>query len=368
MPSASGVLRVGPVDPAAEVELAPLTTLGVGGRARYLVEARDEATLFSALEWAHKRGLGVYLLGGGSNLVVSDLGVDGLVIRMRLSGVDAEEGPGRILVHASSGEVWDELVALTVGRGWAGLECMSGIPGQVGAVPIQNVGAYGQEVAERIHGVAVLDRATGRRVELAPATCRLGYRDSLFKSREPGRYVVLGVTFALTPGGPATVRYPELERALGDDAPSRTLAEVRTAVLALRRKKSMLWDPADEDSRSCGSFFVNPILDHGALLEVERRVGSDSMPRHPQPDGRTKLSAAWLIEQAGFRRGTRDGTVGLSEHHALALVCHAGATAGSVVRFAHRIRAAVLERSGVLLRPEPVFWGFGDLEEGLPRL
>jgi len=354
------------MDPAEEVELAPLTTLGVGGRARYLVEARDEPTLSSALEWADKRGLRVHLLGGGSNVVVSDQGTDGLVIRMRLMKVDIEEGRDQVLVRASSGEVWDELVALTVGRGWAGLECTSGIPGQVGAVPIQNVGAYGQEVGERIQCVEVLDRASGRRVELAPATCRFGYRDSLFKSREPGRYVILRVTFALTPGGPATVRYPELERALGDQ-PNPTLTQVRTAVLALRRKKSMLWDPADENGGSCGSFFVNPLVDASALREVERLVGSDSMPRYPQPDGRTKLSAAWLIEQAGLRRGTRDGAVGLSQHHALALVCHAGATASGVVRFAHRIRDAVRERSGVLLRPEPAFWGFGDLEEGLPR-
>jgi UDP-N-acetylmuramate dehydrogenase len=360
---------VGPVDPAEQVELAPLTTLGVGGRARYLVEARDEATLLSALEWSDKRRLGVYLLGGGSNVVICDQGADALVIRLSLSGVDAKEGSGQVLVRAASGEVWDELVALTVGRGWAGLECTSGIPGRVGAVPIQNVGAYGQEVGERIASVHALDRATGRRVELGPATCRFGYRDSLFKSREPGRYVVLGVTFALTPGGTATVRYPELEQALGDRTePTPTLARVRAAVLALRRKKSMLWDPTDENGRSCGSFFVNPLVDGGTLLDVERRVQAGSMPRHPQPDGRTKLSAAWLIEQAGFRRGTRDGTVGLSEHHALALVCHAGATAASVVRFAHRIREAVLERSGVLLRPEPAFWGFGELDQGLPRL
>jgi UDP-N-acetylmuramate dehydrogenase len=357
------------VDPVEQVELASLTTLGVGGRARYLVEARDEPTLIGALEWADKRRLRVHLLGGGSNVVISDQGADALVIRLGLSGVDAQESPAQVLVRAASGEVWDELVALTVGRGWAGLECMSGIPGCVGAVPIQNVGAYGQEVGERIKNVHALDRATGRRVELGPATCRFGYRDSLFKSREPGRYVVLAVTFALTPAGAATVRYPELEQALDDRAGSTpTLTRVRDAVLALRRKKSMLWDPTDENGRSCGSFFVNPLVDGDTLLEVERRVPDDSMPRHPQPDGRTKLSAAWLIEQAGFRRGSRDGAVGLSQHHALALVCHAGATAAGVVRFARRIRDAVLERSGVLLRPEPAFWGFGDLDQGLPRL
>jgi UDP-N-acetylmuramate dehydrogenase len=356
------------VSPEEQVALAPLTTLGVGGPARYLTDARDVSSLVAALGWAEKRELRVRLLGGGSNIVVSDRGTDGLVIRVSLAGVEVSEGPREVLVRAGSGEVWDELVELTIRRDWAGLECMSGIPGRVGAVPIQNVGAYGQEVGERIHKVHAFDRATGREVDLGPATCRFGYRDSLFKSREPGRYIVLGVTFALTAGGTPTVRHAELAQTLArETADPPTLARVRDAVLVLRRNKSMLWDPTDENGRSCGSFFVNPVVDGAVLGEIERRMDAASMPRFPQPDGRTKLSAAWLIEQSGFPRGTRDGAVGLSQHHALAIVCRPSATAAGVVEFAHRIRQSVLERSGIPLEPEPVFWGFGEVGSGLPR-
>jgi len=341
------------------VALAPLTTLGVGGPARYFVEARDEAAVPEALEWARRRQLRFYVLGGGSNLVVADEGIDGLVVGIALRGVSTREGHGGIELTAAAGEPWDALVRLTVERGWAGLECLSGIPGLVGATPIQNVGAYGQDVGETVTAVRALDTADARVVTLANRECGFAYRDSAFKSREPGRHVVLAVTYRLRPGGAPTVRYADVERDLatrGVREPS--LADVRASVLAIRRAKSMvLDDPADENRRSCGSFFVNPVVTAATCAEVEARALDPAMPRWPEPDGRVKLSAAWLIERAGFRRGQGDGPVSLSSRHALALVAHDGARARDVLAFARRLQAAVEARFGVPLAPEPTFWG-----------
>lgn len=356
------------MQPLEDVPLAPLCTLGVGGPASFLVEANREASVLAALEWADRYGVGVRVLGGGSNVVVSDAGFDGLVIRIALSGVEwREESDGSTVLHAAAGETWDGLVARSVERNLAGIECLSGIPGRAGATPIQNVGAYGQEVAETISAVRAFDRHTKRVVTLSPAECRFGYRDSLFKSEEPERFVVLGIDYRLVPGGAPTVRYPELARRLesaGTEYPS--LSDVRRTVLEVRREKSMVLDPADENARSCGSFFVNPLVTDEQLAAVEAATGDAGMPRYPQPDGRTKLSAAWLIQHAGFSRGERAGPVGLSTRHTLALVCHEGARAGDVVAFARRIRACVQQRFGVRLVPEPVFWGFASLDAGLP--
>ncbi len=353
------------MQPLEDVPLAPLCTLGVGGPAAFLVEASDEASVLSALEWAERYGVGVRVLGGGSNVVVSDAGFDGLVIHIALRGIEWREESDSMVLDAAAGEPWDGLVAQSVERKLAGIECLSGIPGRAGATPIQNVGAYGQEVAETIGAVRAFDRQTKRVLTLSPAECRFAYRDSLFKSEEPGRFVVLGVSYRLVPGGAPTLRYPELARRL-EDRQRPSLAEVRRAVLELRRSKSMVLDPNDENSRSCGSFFVNPQLTPEELAKVEAAAGDASMPRYPQPDGRTKLSAAWLIQHAGFSRGERMRDVGLSSRHTLAVVCHEGARAGDVVAFARRIRARVEERFGVRLVPEPVFWGFASLDDGLP--
>jgi UDP-N-acetylmuramate dehydrogenase len=346
--------------PLEHVPLAPWCTLGVGGPARFFVEARDEAAVTAALAWARARGLGVRVLGGGSNLVVADEGVDALVVRLALRGVEAQEGDGAVAVTAAAGEPWDDLVRDTVARGWAGLECLSGIPGLVGATPIQNVGAYGQEVAETITAVRALDTRTGAVVALAPARCGFAYRDSLFKSRAPDRYVVLAVTYRLQPGGAPAVRYAELARHLaGHGVTTPTLADVRASVLAIRRAKSMVLEAGDPNRRSCGSYFVNPVVTAAEAARVEARAGDPAMPRWPERDGRVKLSAAWLIERAGFRRGQTDGPVGLSTRHALAIVAHDGATARHVLDFARRVQAAVEARFGVRLRPEPVVWGPG---------
>ena len=344
--------------PKEHVPLAPYCTMGVGGPARFFVDAEDEATVADAWTWAQSRGVALRVLGGGSNLVVGDAGVDGLVVRVGLRGIETADQGDDVVVSAGAGEPWDALVAVTVECGWAGLECLSGIPGLVGATPIQNVGAYGQEVGETLVTVRALDTRSGRMVSLTHADCRFSYRDSLFKSGEPGRFVVLGVTYRLRRDGEPTLRYDEVAAHLGARGVRRpSLAEVRTSVLAIRRSKSMVIDPGDENARSCGSFFTNPIVSATDAERVQALTGEAVMPRYPQPDGRVKLAAAWLIERAGFTKGQREGAVGLSTRHALAVVAHAGATAGDVVAFTRRIQHDVEARFGVRLTPEPVFWG-----------
>jgi len=337
--------------------LAPYTTLGVGGPARWFVDATDEATLREALAWSRARGVALRILGGGSNVVVADAGIEALVVRVGLRGVTTREVGHVVDLTAAAGEPWDDLVALAVARGWAGLECLSGIPGLVGATPMQNVGAYGQEVSDTVVAVRALDTTTGEAVTLSPAECGFAYRDSAFKSREPGRYVVLAVTYRLRPGAGPTLGYADVERAVaarGLTAP--TLADVRASVLAIRRTKSMVLDRDDPNRRSCGSFFTNPIVTPDAAERVAERAGDPKLPRWPQADGSVKLSAAWLIERAGFRRGQREGAVGLSTAHALAVVAHDGARAADVLGFARRLQASVAERFGVRLALEPAVW------------
>ena len=338
-----------------DVELRERTTLGVGGRARYFAEVTDERAVVEAFAFARERSLDVRVLGGGSNVVVPDRGVDGLVLSIGLTGVSIEERDGKALVTAGAGEPWDALVATTVERGLAGLECLSGIPGLAGATPIQNVGAYGQEVAQSIVSVRAFDRRTGAFVTFSNAECAFDYRDSRFKSREPNRYVVLAVTFALALEGTPTLAYPELARALAGEA-RPSLAHTRQAVLRIRGAKSMVVDPTDENCRSCGSFFVNPVVAAETAARAGARLGAPDMPRYAQRDGRVTLSAAWLIERSGFTKGVRFGNVGLSTRHALALVCHDGATSEELLAFATHVRETVHEKTGIELVPEPVLW------------
>ena len=344
--------------PRERVPLAPRTTLAVGGPARWFVEAHDEEAVLEAHTWAKARGIPLRVLGGGSNLVIADEGVDALVVKVDLRGVHPREVDGTIELTAAAGEPWDDLVRRAVEQGWAGLECLSGIPGLVGATPIQNVGAYGQEVGDTVSEVRALDTREGRIVAFAGRDCGFAYRDSRFKSGEPGRWVVLSVRYRLRPGGPPTLRYADVEKHLeARRLAVPTLADVRASVLAIRRAKSMvLDDPRDPNRRSCGSFFTNPIVTTAELAEIDRRVGERAMPRWPQPDGRVKLSAAWLIERAGFTRGHRHGVVGLSTRHALAIVCHEGARARDVLDFARHLQAAVADRCGARLSLEPVVW------------
>ena len=343
-----------------QVPLAPRCTLGVGGAARYFVAATDETTVLDAVDWARRRHLGFRLLGGGSNVVIPDEGIEGIVIKIDLRGVSAREHEGAVTLNVAAGEPWDDFVRLTVARGWAGLECLSGIPGLVGATPIQNVGAYGQEVSETIVAVRALDTRARRVVTFSNRDCGFAYRDSAFKRGEPGAYVVLSVEFRLVPFGAPAIRYADVEKHLalrGDVSPS--LEDVRETVLEIRRAKSMVLDADDENRRSCGSFFLNPIVTTKELERVEATVRDPGMPRWSQPDGRVKLSAAWLIERAGFKRGHREGRVGLSTRHALAIVAHDGARAADVVAFARRLQATVEEGCGVRLATEPVLWERG---------
>jgi UDP-N-acetylmuramate dehydrogenase len=344
------------------VPLAPRTTLGLGGPARFFAEAATAMDAIEALASAAKQRLPVFILGGGSNLVVADEGFSGLVVHMRTRGQRWSQSSAELLVEVEAGETWDDVVAEGVQRNGAGIECLSGIPGSVGAAPVQNIGAYGQEMSETVQRVRVIDRRTLAVSELDRGVCRFGYRDSIFK-REPERFVILSVTLALIKDGPPALRYPELAAAMiGEARP--TLARTREAVLALRRKKSMLLDEADANHRSAGSFFENPVVTKGAADALARRAvesglatNPEDVPRFTLADGRVKLAAGWLIERAGLPRGFRMGPVGLSSRHALALVHHGGGTTADLLRLALHVHKTVLERFGIALVPEPVFLG-----------
>jgi UDP-N-acetylmuramate dehydrogenase len=336
------------------VLLADHTTLGLGGPAADVVEARTEEELVDAVRRLDAAGTPVLVLGGGSNLVVADEGFPGTVVRVLSQGLqDLTEHTIRV----QAGEDWDGLVAQLLARGFAGVECLSGIPGSTGATPVQNVGAYGQEVAERVATVRAYDRAAGELVHLSTAACGFGYRWSRFKA-ERDRWVVTAVELSL-PRGPlsAPVRYAELARALGVEVGERApVQEVRNAVLGLRRGKGMVVDPADPESRSAGSFFTNPLLTDVQLAALRARLPVD-VPAYAEADGRWKVSAAWLIERSGLRKGDVDGPVGLSGKHVLALVNRGGGTTADLVRAAREVRDRVLGATGVLLEPEPVLVG-----------
>ena len=333
------------------VPLAPLTTIGIGGPAKYFVPATTVDELREAIAWASEIGESLFVLAGGSNLLIADQGFDGVVVQIALRGITVEsEDPTSVIVRVAAGERWDDFVAFAVAGNWAGVECLSGIPGSAGATPIQNVGAYGQEVSETIIRVEVLERDTGRVVTLTNWDCRFAYRDSVFKSAAKDRYVVLGVTYRLKPNGAPAVRYPELQKLVGEDS---TLQQVREAVLAVRRRKGMVIDPSDPDTRSDGSFFMNPIVPSAAW----EKLAHHGMPHFPSGD-QVKLSAAWLIEHAGFHKGLTHGNVGLSSKHTLAIVNRGGGTAREVLELVGLIQSRVRERFGVELHPEPNFVGF----------
>lgn len=349
-----------PLDIRESVPLAPLTTLGLGGCARFFAVIDEATQVARALAWAKERQLPAFVLGGGSNLVVADQGFGGLVLHVRTRGRRWTQHGAEWWVEAEAGEPWDDLVAEAVARRAGGIECLSGIPGSVGAAPVQNIGAYGQEIAPTIRRVRVLDRDTLTITDLDAAACGFGYRDSAFK-RDPERFVILSVTLGLAKNGAPSVRYPELAAAAG---PEPSLASVRRTVLELRRKKSMLVDHTDPSGRSAGSFFMNPIVTTGHADELAGRAvalglaGSvDEMPRFPMGDGRAKLGAGWLIERAGIAKGFRMGPVGVSSRHALALVQHGGATTEDLLRLACHVHDTVLARFGIALVPEPVFLG-----------
>lgn len=353
-----------PVAPRSNVPLGPRTTLELGGAAAHMVSIESESEIEGALAWAKQQGLEAFVLGGGSNLVVPDEGYGGVVLSIESRGVVTERAVGpndepTMRVTAAAGEPWDAFVALTVANGWQGLECLSGIPGLVGATPVQNVGAYGQDVSETVVAVGAFDRERGHIVTLDDDACGFAYRDSALK-RAAGRYVVAWVCFELRVGAPPALRYAELQRALADrSAPS--LTEVRDTVIALRKKKSMVIDALDANRRSAGSFFTNPIVSAAQAEElVDRAIArglvadAAAVPRWQELDGRVKLAAGWLIERAGITKGLREGQVGVSTAHALALVHHGGGTTRALLALADRIVGAVHETFGVTLEREPV--------------
>ncbi len=339
--------------------LAPLTTLGIGGPARFLVEARDEETALAALAFAEERALPVFVLGGGSNILVADEGFPGLVLRMAISGIREEAAGDRIIFTVGAGEDWDGFVRSAVERGLGGVECLSGIPGTVGGTPIQNVGAYGQEASETIVSVRACDRATRRIVELSNARCGFSYRQSIFLTTARNRYLVLSVAYALAAEGRPKLKYADVQKYFEGRTTVPTLREVREAVRTIRASKAMLLVPGDPDCRSAGSFFKNPIVSEQQYAEIAARAPAP-VPRYPAPQdaNRVKIAAAWLIERAGFPKGYGRGPVGISGKHTLALVNRGGASARDVLELMREIQKGVRDRFGVELVPEPAFVGF----------
>lgn len=343
------------------------TTFRLGGAAKRLVEVERESEVLEIVADVDGRGEPLLVLGGGSNLVVADEGFPGTVLRMATRGIDTASGSSRsgsgsgeerVLVTACAGEPWDDFVTRMVSEGLAGVECLAGIPGLVGAVPMQNVGAYGQDVSETIVRVRTWDRSARRLVDFDRAACRFSYRSSVFRGRED--HVILAVTFELTRSREsAPIRYAELARALGVAEGARAPASlVRETIVRLRRGKGMVLDESDHDTWSAGSFFTNPILDASSLAALRERVGAGvSMPEFAEPDGRTKVSAAWLIERAGFAKGHRAGNVSISTKHALALTNRGGATTSELLSLARSIRDGVRLRFGVTLENEPILVG-----------
>lgn len=344
------------------ISLAPLTTFGVGGPARWFAEAATEDDVAEAAEWARARGAALFVLGGGSNLLVADGGFDGLVLRVALRGIESAAAG---VLRAAAGEPWEQCVERSLELGWAGIECLSGIPGTVGGTPVQNVGAYGQEVAPVIERVRAFDLVERAWVELGAAECGFAYRRSRFNTLDRGRFVVTRVDYRLVPGGAPTLRYAELQRAVEAAHPSdqAALAEVAAAVRNIRRGKGMLLVEGDADCRSAGSFFKNPVISEDLFHRIAARSAESSSggtPAHFPADvaNCVKIPAAWLIEQAGFAKGFALGNAGISSRHTLAVVNRGGARADEILALAETIARAVKERFGISLEMEPVLVGF----------
>lgn len=342
------------------IPLTPLTTLGVGGPARYFVEAKSDSEVIEAVEFARAHQLPLFILGGGSNLVIADSGFPGLVLKIGISQQGFDRSAGDLAIFtAGAGDDWDTLVARTVDAGCAGLECLSGIPGTVGGTPVQNVGAYGQEVSQTIREVRALDTREMKIRTLTNADCGFGYRSSIFNTTARGLYIILSVSYALRPGGAPSLHYADLQNFFAGRA-DPSLAEVRAAVREIRHRKAMLIVPGDEDARSAGSFFKNPVVTQRAFEELSSKLSGLGLElsSYPAAEGFRKLPAGWLVEHAGFARGYSKGAVGISRRHALAIINRGGATAAEIVELKNEIQFRVFEQFGVELQPEPVFVGF----------
>ncbi|MBZ5536149.1 MAG: UDP-N-acetylmuramate dehydrogenase [Acidobacteriia bacterium] len=358
------------------VPLAPMTTMGIGGPARYFVDAKDEPTLIEAHQFARRKELPFFVLGGGSNIVVADAGFPGMVVRISIPGRermpgDDKDSTGRIY-RVGAGVDWDQFVDFCVGQNLAGVECLSGIPGSVGGTPIQNVGAYGQEVSSVIRSVRVFDRRAESVRELEKDECGFSYRKSIFNTTERDRYIVLSVTYALHVGGPPTLRYADLERYFRSASLKPSLQDVREAVRKIRRLKAMLYVPEDSNCHSVGSFFKNPIVKRSFLEELQKNYPTVDIPYYPVPNANlpgespqeaVKIAAAWLIEQAGFPKGfppesQRKSRVGISSKHTLALINRGGGTAHEILELMREVQSGVEKKFGLRLETEPDFVGF----------
>jgi UDP-N-acetylmuramate dehydrogenase len=354
------------------VPLAPLTTLQVGGAARYFAELKREDDVREAVQFAKGHDLPLFVLGGGSNLVVADSGWPGLVLRIAIGGIatpnSTDVAGNAVLFSVGAGVNWDDFVAQAVVQNCAGVECLSGIPGSVGGTPVQNVGAYGQEVSETIESVRAFDLKEDRIVVLPKPACGFRYRTSIFNTTELGRYIILRVNYRLKRGGAPGLKYADLQKHFAERLAEKkmpSLAEVREAVRAIRRSKGMLIVPGDDDCRSAGSFFKNPVLSEAQFQDLAARAASRGLevpsypaPRSQQKDAQRKVSAAWLVEHAGFSKGYATGAAGISKKHALALINRGDAKANDIVGLKDEIQRGVQEAWGILLEPEPVFIGF----------
>lgn len=350
------------------IPLAPLMTFRIGGPARLFVDAKSAADVEEAVALARAQNLPLFVLGGGSNLLVSDSGWPGLVLKVSIPGIEQRPGrddDGKVLFDVGAGESWDRFVSHAVVAQCAGVECLSGIPGSVGGTPVQNVGAYGQEVSQTIESVEVVDLKSGGLKdnpirEFCREACGFAYRSSIFNTSEQGRFIILRVTYALAPGGEPRIEYPDLKRHFEGRETTPNLAEVREAVRYIRARKGMLLVAGDPDCQSAGSFFKNPVLSQQQLEDLKQRAAAKGLtvPSYPALDKNQKVSAAWLVEKSGFARGHGFGHVGISRKHALAIVNRGGATAAEVLALKNEIQQRVNEIWGVQLVLEPVLVGF----------
>jgi UDP-N-acetylmuramate dehydrogenase len=343
------------------ISLAPLTTFRIGGPARYFVEAHTPAEVAEAVSHAQSQSLPLFVLGGGSNLVIADSGWPGLVLKVAIAGIERRPGEtdGKVVFDVGAGESWDRFVSEAVRANSGGVECLSGIPGCVGGTPVQNVGAYGQEVSHTIESVEVFDLKDRQVRELCNEACGFSYRSSIFNTTERGRFVILRVTYALTPNGPPFIEYADLKRHFEGRESAPNLAETREAVRHIRARKGMLIVEGDPDCRSAGSFFKNPVLTEQQHDDLCKRAAAKTLtiPSYPALDRTRKVSAAWLVEHSGFSRGLGFGHVGISSKHALAIVNRGEATAAEVLALKNQIQDRVEEIWGLKLEPEPVFVG-----------
>lgn len=337
------------------ISLAEFTTFKIGGKARFFVRATGETEIIEALKFAEQNDLEVFILGGGSNVLIADEGFDGVVLQIALRGISAlTEKDEAVYVTTQAGEDWDEFVEFCVKNNLAGVECLSGIPGFVGGTPVQNVGAYGQEVSETIESVRVFDRKSKEILELTNADCKFAYRTSIFNTTSKNRFVVLAVTYALKQDGAPKIVYQDLQTFFGDRKP--TLTETRQAVLKIRSDKSMVIDPKDINTKSAGSFFKNPLVSTEKYAEMCISWG-DTIPHYAVDAETVKIPAAWLIEKSGFQKGYVRGNAGLSTKHTLAIVNLGNASANDVLALKKEIQMQVKKRFDVELKPEPIFVG-----------